>query len=45
VVVEVGKDVNSVKVGDSVFPLAQITDAYDRLDTGRTVGKIVVAIK
>jgi len=31
-------------VVDSVFPLAQITDAYDRLDTGRTVGKIVVAI-
>lgn len=39
-------DAGSVKpVIDSVFPLAQITDAYDRLDTGRTVGKIVVAIK
>jgi len=32
-------------VVDSVYPLAKLDDAFDRLDTGRTVGKIVVAIK
>lgn len=30
---------------DSIFPLAQAGDAYDRLETGRAVGKIVVAVK
>ena len=30
---------------DSEFPLNEITAAYDQLDTGRTVGKIVVAVK
>ena len=30
---------------DSTYPLEQLTDAYDRLDTGRAVGKIVVTIK
>jgi len=39
-------DVGEVKpVIDCVYPLAKLSDAYDRLDTGRTVGKIVVAIK
>ncbi len=30
---------------DSEFPLNEFTAAYDQLDTGRTVGKIVVAVK
>lgn len=30
---------------DSIFPLEQAGDAYDRLETGRAVGKIVVAVK
>ena len=36
----------SVKpVIDSVFPLDQTVAAYDKLDTGRAVGKIVVAVR
>jgi len=30
---------------DSVYPMAQVQDAYDRLATGRAVGKIVVTVK
>jgi len=36
----------SVKpVIDSTFPIERVSEAYDRLDTGRSVGKIVVAVK
>jgi len=39
-------DSGSVKpVIDSVFPFAQVADAYDRLATGRSVGKIVIDVK
>lgn len=39
-------DSGSVKpVIDSVFPVEQVADAYDRLATGRAVGKIVVTVK
>lgn len=39
-------ETGSVKpVIDSVFPIEQYNEAYDRLDTGRSVGKIVVAVK
>ena len=30
---------------DSEFPFSEVEDAYDRLATGRAVGKIVVAVK
>jgi len=39
-------DAGSIKpVIDSVFPLDQVAQAYDRLATGRAVGKIVVDIQ
>lgn len=34
-----------VPVIDSVFPMAEVADAYDRLATGRAVGKVVVTLK
>lgn len=30
---------------DSVFPFSEVADAYDRLATGRSVGKIIVEVK
>ncbi len=30
---------------DSVFPMDQVSAAYDKLETGRAVGKIVVTVK
>ncbi len=39
-------DSGSVKpVIDSTFSIEQVSEAYDRLDTGRSVGKIVVTVK
>ena len=29
---------------DSVFPMEQVQEAYDRLATGRAVGKIVITV-